>query len=205
MKIHLVDRDTNTAEDLQNWVADIFEDRPMSKKADFQYPKDKDSSIERKLTDLKAIKYPLIALCPCSSESEKDWTPKEAVEFIDKANEDGRIVVFVGANKDKWFVKEVKGMRDKPFCSLMGNTSIFEIAALANKVQAFVSVDTGPMHVSYASGAPTVCMFFRSRDFYKWAPKEYKNTLVLHRPEGITGEKAYELVSDFIKQQTAEE
>ena len=38
MKIHLVDDTTNTAEDMQNWVADIFNDFPYSKKLDFKSP-----------------------------------------------------------------------------------------------------------------------------------------------------------------------
>lgn len=205
MKIHLVDESTNSAEDLQNWVASIFNEIPCSRTLDFTYPKEYDKEILKKLTALKASNYPLIALCPCSSESKKDWTPKNAAQLIECCYPDGRRVVFVGQDKDKWFVDEVKKLTKRPFFNLMGETDIFEIAALAKKSQVFLSVDTGPMHVAYACGAPTVCMFFSSPDFYKWAPKEYKNTAVLHRPEGISGEKCYEIIKDFLKQQTEDE
>ena len=205
MKIHLVDDTTNTAEDMQNWVADIFNDFPYSKKLDFKYPKEADESILKKLTAIKAANYPLIAISPCSSESKKDWNPQAAAELIEKCYDDGKRIIFVGQEKDKWFVDEVKPLTQKPFFNLMGQTDIFEIAALAHKAQVFVAVDSGPMHVAYASGAPTVCLFFSSQEFYKWAPKEYKNTAVLHRPEGISGEKCYEIIKDFLRQQADDE
>ena len=199
--VHEKDSETNTAEDLQNWVASIFKEFPFSKCLDFKYPDNVKTEIEKKLIAIKAANYPLIALCPCSKSSEKNWSPKEAAQFIELAYTDGRRIIFIGVEKDKWFIDEVKKLTQKPYFDLMGQTNIMEIGALANRVQAFVSVESGAMHIAYACGAPTVCLFFSSQDFYKWAPKEYANTAVLHRPEGISGEKCYEIIKDFLKQQ----
>ena len=200
IKIHLVNNDTTAAEDLQNWVSEISKETPNSKKLNFEYPKDADESISEKLISIGALNYPLIALCPCSSERRKDWTPKDASQLIESCYDDGKRVIFVGEDKDKWFVDEVKELTQKQFFSLMGCTNIFEIAALARKSEVFVSVDTGPMHISYACGAPTVCLFFSSKDFYKWAPKGYKNTEILRRNEGISGRECYEIIKSFLKQ-----
>jgi len=55
--------------------------------------------------------------------------------------------------------------------SLAGRTSLREFAALAAGARAVVAMDSGPMHVAAAVGAPTLGLFpLRSDEPLRWAP-----------------------------------
>ncbi len=55
--------------------------------------------------------------------------------------------------------------------SLAGRTSLAEFAALAAGARAVVAIDSGPMHIAAAVGAPTLGIFaLRSDEPLRWAP-----------------------------------
>lgn len=196
--------ETNFAQDLQNWFNLTIGEFPYAKTASFKYPKEAENSVESKLSQVGLTKYPTIAICPCSKNEKNNWSAQEVAKLIDLVYPLGKRVLLVGNKEDNWFVKEVKALTQNPFGSLMGNLSPFEIAAMANRVEMFVSVHCDFMHLGYASGAKTICMFFNTKEFYKWAPKEHANAVVLHRPEGLTAEKCFEFIQDFLRQQIDE-
>ncbi|MGP6159823.1 MAG: glycosyltransferase family 9 protein [Vulcanimicrobiaceae bacterium] len=63
--------------------------------------------------------------------------------------------------------------------SLGGKASLAEFGALAEGAQAVVAMDSGPMHLAAATGAPTVGIFaLRSDEPERWAPVGPRTALV---------------------------
>jgi ADP-heptose:LPS heptosyltransferase len=85
-----------------------------------------------------------------------------------RANVGVRVVVS-GDAKDRSIAAEIAASGDA--VSLAGETSIAEFAALASGALAVVAMDSGPMHLAAAVGAPTVGIFaLQSDEPDRWAP-----------------------------------
>ena len=86
------------------------------------------------------------------------------------------------------------------FCDLTNKTSIFELAAFINACDVFLSVDTGPMHLSYMLGQKTLCAFFNKPMIEEWGPKDFDNAKILSdSDEKITAQKCFDACVSFIE------
>jgi heptosyltransferase-2 len=85
---------------------------------------------------------------------------------------DGVPVLLTGAREDEPIVHAIADGAGSGVTSLAGATSIGVFAALAERARAVVAMDSGPMHVAAAAGAPTVGIFaLQSDEPDRWAPK----------------------------------
>jgi heptosyltransferase-2 len=81
----------------------------------------------------------------------------------------GVAVIVTGAESDRALAERIA--RDGGALSFAGDTSIAEFGALAEGARAVVALDSGPMHVAAAVGAPTVGIFaLQSDEPDRWAP-----------------------------------
>lgn len=81
----------------------------------------------------------------------------------------GTTVVVSGSAGDRVIGERVAALGGA--VSLAGRTSLREFAALAAGARAVVAMDSGPMHVAAAVGAPTLGLFaLRSDEPSRWAP-----------------------------------
>ncbi len=95
------------------------------------------------------------------------------------ANLECRVVVS-GAKSDAAIAEAVA--RGAGAVSLAGRTTLAEFGALAENARAVVAMDSGPMHVAAAVGAPTVGIFaLQSDEPDRWAPLGARTALV--RPD----------------------
>lgn len=102
----------------------------------------------------------LIGLQAGAANSYKCW-PKE--KFAQLANaltdrQECRIVLTGGAN-DQEIIHYLKQNLQKPPVIAAGRLTIRQTAALINRFSVFVSNDTGPMHLAFCVGTPTVALF----------------------------------------------
>jgi len=85
------------------------------------------------------------------------------------AREFGVCVVVTGGPHDRDVSDRVAELGDA--VTLGGRTTIGEFGALAQRARAVVAMDSGPMHVAAAVGAPTLGLFaLRSDEPDRWAP-----------------------------------
>jgi heptosyltransferase-2 len=78
-------------------------------------------------------------------------------------------VIVTGSASDRGLAERVA--REGGAISIAGETSIAEFGALAEGARAVVALDSGPMHVAAAVGAPTVGIFaLQSDEPDRWAP-----------------------------------
>ena len=85
---------------------------------------------------------------------------------------DGIPILVTGSGEDGAIAQAIADGAGPGTISLAGATSIGGFAALAERARAVIAMDSGPMHVAAAVGAPTVGIFaLQSDEPDRWAPK----------------------------------
>jgi len=92
---------------------------------------------------------------------------------------DGLPVLITGAPEDAPIAAEIAAGAGRGAISIAGATSIATFGALAARARAVVAMDSGPMHVAAAVGAPTVGIFaLQSDEPDRWAPRGRRTAVV---------------------------
>ncbi len=112
-----------------------------------------------------------VAIHPYASQGNKEWPHFKAL--CETLNARRIPVVVVGASSTKI------GLPDSPLLvDLTNKTTIREMAAIIAQAKAFVSTDSGPMHMGVAVNAPTLALFGPTTKEFGFYP-EFNNVRVL--------------------------
>lgn len=150
-------------------------------------------SLERILTKAKAdVGAPLVGLFPGAGHPSRCWPLEKFASLADflVRNDQVRVLVFLGP-EEKSFVAEIR-KTFPPSTVVLDQLSIPELAAAQARLAAFVSNDTGPMHIASAVGTPVVLLLD------KRAPESYLPQGERHRViyksviEDISVDEVYE-------------
>ncbi len=108
---------------------------------------------------------------PASRWRFKCWPAERNAELITRLAIDERRVVVTAAPDDEElaFIADILKHTQAPVVNLAGKLSVRELGALAARAGAFVGVDSMPMHLASAMGAPVVALFGPSGDI-EWGP-----------------------------------
>jgi heptosyltransferase II len=102
----------------------------------------------------------LVGLHAGSVWATKRWLPEGFAAVADGlAQRMGARVVFVGGGKDKPLIGEILGRMKTQALNWVGETDLRELIAVIARCQAFLTNDSGPMHIAVACGIPTVAIF----------------------------------------------
>lgn len=130
----------------------------------------------------------LLGLNLGASETEKLWPPERFAQLTNALlGEDANLrVVLFGAPADTWlykrFVTEFNRLHghatslDPRVVSAVGVLNLMQVAAISEKCSAFISADTGPMHIAAAAGAPLLALF---------GPTDTRLTAPVHKPGNL--------------------
>jgi heptosyltransferase II len=90
----------------------------------------------------------------------KRWLPEGFAAVADAAAQNWNArVVFLGGAKDETLMQQIlPKMKTKPL-NWVGKTSLRELIAVIARCQAFLTNDSGPMHIAVACGVPTIAIF----------------------------------------------
>ena len=95
------------------------------------------------------------------------------------ARRDGLPILVTGAADDAAIADAIAEQAGRGVLAVAGGTSIGSFGALAARARAVVAVDSGPMHVAAAVGAPTVGIFaLQSDEPDRWGPQGRRVALV---------------------------
>lgn len=109
----------------------------------------------------------------------KCWLPERFQQVAAKLLENpNNYVVFFGDNAGAPLVNDICKQLPDRVINLAGKTSIRELIALIQLCHAFLTNDSGPMHIGAALGVPLVAIFGSTSDV-KTGP--YKNGVVIHK------------------------
>ena len=107
---------------------------------------------------------------PGASTKMKRWAPKRYRELVRWLIEHGLRVVIIGGAADVAVARIVtEGLDASRVLNLAGTTTLPRTAAVIALADLYVSSDTGPLHIAYGVGTPTVHLF-GSGILEKWAP-----------------------------------
>lgn len=130
-------------------------------------PRD-DAAISRKLSKAKAdAGAPLVGLFPGAGHPSRRWPLEQFASLADflVRNDQVKVVVFLGP-EERAFAKDVRQQFPSSVI-ILDQLTIPQLASAQARLAAFVSNDTGPMHIASAVGTPVVLLID------KRAPESY--------------------------------
>ena len=97
--------------------------------------------------------------------SAKRWTPEKFAGLIRRIIDelDGNVIIF-GSKSESAIAQEITGkitqaVYSSRILNLTGKTSLRQLAALISECDAFITNDSGPMHIASAMSVPLVAIF----------------------------------------------
>jgi ADP-heptose:LPS heptosyltransferase len=135
-----------------------------------------DAVITRILVKAKAdAGAPLVGLFPGAGHVSRRWPLEQFASLADFLirNDRVKVLVFVGP-EERDFIKDIR-QQFPPAVVLLDQLTIPQLAAAQARLVAFVSNDTGPMHIAAAVGTPVVLLLD------KRAPESYLPQGETHR------------------------
>lgn len=112
----------------------------------------------------------LVTIHPGASIPERRWPVERYAELARSLVEDGFAVVVIGGKADHAAAQVIaRNFSPNTLLDLTGRTSLAEAAAVIARSAVYVSADTGPLHLAYAVGVPTVHLF-GAGVLQKWGP-----------------------------------
>jgi len=116
-------------------------------------------SVDRLLTRYALHNKKWVMLHPAARYWFKAWAPQRFAEVGDALIRDGYHVVVVGSESEQELVNQVMHSAQQTFVSLVGQTTLRELAGLMQHCRLFVGNDAGPMHMAAAVGCPVLALF----------------------------------------------
>ena len=122
-----------------------------------------------------------LVLHPGITDPGKAWAKENWQELAEKLVEN-HILIFTGSQQDQNLITEIcQGLEPSQAINLAGKLSIRDTAAIIALGQAFIGVDTGPLHLAVALNKPIVALFNTTH------PQNYlserHNIIALNTPE----------------------
>jgi ADP-heptose:LPS heptosyltransferase len=118
---------------------------------------------------LDGSKRPLVGIHPSAGRALKEWEPSKFAALADRLSE-AASVVLTGSEADRPLVERICEATTSSPAKLLG-LDLATFAALIERLDVFVTGDTGPMHLSHAVGTPNVAIFGPS-DPIRYGPDE---------------------------------
>jgi len=143
----------------------------------YEVPPSAQASVERFLDGMadgtRAVREPplLIGFQPGASEHSRQW-PVSAFAALGKAlcTELGARIIVFGTKKEAPLGEEIVKACQGGALSVMGETSLAQLAALVQRCRLLVTNDTGTMHLACAVGTQVVALFMGPALFHQTGP-----------------------------------
>lgn len=94
---------------------------------------------------------------------EKRWPPSRYAELANRLTARGVTPVILGGADEQTAAETILAACPQAR-SLLGRTSLLDIAGVARRAAAAIGNDTGPMHIASAVGCPSVALFSSASD-----------------------------------------
>ena len=100
-----------------------------------------------------------VVICPCGSYERKNLSSETVVDLVRALSKDC-VIILIGGSSDHQRLHEAAhraGLPDEAV--LAGTLTLPELAALLQRAELLITVDTGPLHMAQAVKCPTVAVF----------------------------------------------
>lgn len=101
-----------------------------------------------------------VVLCPFTTRPQKHWVEGRWAALATRiSNTLGLTPVLLGGPGDIEAAERISDAADVPLVNLVGQTSLTEAAAMIDRAELLVAVDTGLGHMGIALGRPSILLF----------------------------------------------
>jgi ADP-heptose:LPS heptosyltransferase len=158
-----------------------------------------DATLERILVKAKAdAGSPLVGLFPGAGHPSRRWPLEQFASLADYLirNDQVKVIVFVGPEEQD-YIKEIR-QQFPPSVVILDQLTIPQLAAAQARLAAFVSNDTGPMHIASAVGTPVVLLLDK-RAPESYLPQGDRHQVIYNSVIGdITVDEVYEATRSIL-------
>ncbi|TSC58896.1 MAG: glycosyl transferase, family 9 [Candidatus Peregrinibacteria bacterium Greene0416_19] len=131
---------------------------PVPYKLDFFPSPDDERMAEAWMKEHRLAHRSFVCLNISAGNAIKEWPLDKCAAFADRAIAEMNLSVVL-STLDRKRVEEVRSLMRHENRAIDGSTlSLGQLGAVARHAAAYIAVDTGPMFVAYASGAPVVVL-----------------------------------------------
>ena len=173
--------------DIYHSFAEVLGIRKRTNTAPTYYLPDDTQFAECNLSKDKKI----LLISPCSSRSFKNWLPERYAEVAQVAMQqyDMHVVlVGIGSQTERMYESRIQQHLHKPCTSLMGKTSLRQLAAIVAHSDLVIAPDSAIVHIASALQTPVIGLY-AATNAERSGPYRYLNWCVNHYPEAV--EKYY--------------
>lgn len=119
------------------------------------------AAVEQLLSDRGVdITKPIVCIHPGSGMPSKLWESEKWAKAADQVARLGKAaIVFTGSSAETTLIDDIASRMKAKSCSVAGETSAGQLAALYRRARAVLGPDSGAMHVAAAVHTPTVTLF----------------------------------------------
>lgn len=144
--------------------------------------KEEEEKVFQKLKSLGLnLTKPFILIHPFAGWKTKLWSQDKFALLGNRIVEElGANTLFTGGKEDISYVQGIIYRMTRGGFNLAGKTSLKELAGLCRKCRAFISTDTGPMHLASAVEVPVIALFGPTAP---WRTGPYGNKSIIIRKE----------------------
>lgn len=134
------------------------------------------------LRALPRAERPWIALHTGARPSARRWPAEYFARVGDTlARTCQAQILLTGSQGEEETVATVAALMQTHPISLVGQTSLGALGALLSKLDLFITNDTGPAHIAYAVGCPSITLFGPA-DYHRWQPLDQEKHKLVRRP-----------------------
>lgn len=144
----------------------------------------------------------LVGIHPGAKDRFKQWNPKYFIEIGRKLVQEKNATVLITGDASETELAEGIAKHIPRAISVAGKLSVRTLAALIEKLDFFVTNDTGPMHLSFAMGTPTFALFSPT-DPSLCGPYKIDHGFVIQKPRSCNPCIRKKCVSPFCMEQIA--
>jgi ADP-heptose:LPS heptosyltransferase len=167
---------SHTSDNARRLVAAVLDVPPRPQPFRLQLP---DGAKVRAQELLGAAGSPLVGVHVSGGRDIKQWPPERFAEVATRlARERGATIVLTGTADDRPLVEATRrSISGRLVIDLAGRLDLVTLGAVLQRLNVFITGDTGPMHLAAAVGTPVVAVFGPS-DPVRYAPPQPPHRIV---------------------------
>ncbi|OPX30440.1 MAG: hypothetical protein B1H08_01715 [Candidatus Omnitrophica bacterium 4484_171] len=123
----------------------------------------------------------VIGINPNSAQAPKLWEGKKFARLSDALSDKYKAkICFLGSMKNKKRIKGILSLAKNRYIDLSGKLTLNQYIALVQKIKAFITLDSGPMHIASVFKVPTIALFGPGNPS-KFGPYHNEKALILKK------------------------